>query len=51
MGKVAVFIDGGYFDHVLAFHGRIRIDYARFYDAICAPDERFRTYYYHCPPW
>lgn len=51
LGKVAVFIDGGYFDHVLDFHNRIRIDYERFTDEICKPDERLRTYYYHCPPW
>lgn len=51
MGKVALFIDGGYFDKVLERHGRPRIDYQRFSDAAVAPDQRFRTYYYHGPPW
>lgn len=50
-GKAALFLDAGYLDKVLEFHGRLRIDYERFSDALCEPDERFRTYYYNCPPW
>ena len=51
MGKAAVFIDGGYFDHVLNQSGRPRVDYEKFADHISKPEERFRAYYYHCPPW
>lgn len=52
MARVAVFVDGGYLDKVLEYHNRIRVDYARFCDALVGKtDERVRTYYYHCPPW
>lgn len=40
VGKAAVFIDGGYLDPVLDFHDRIRIDYERFTDPICKPNDR-----------
>lgn len=51
MSKTALFIDGGYFDKVLDHHGRPRLDFQEFSNAAVLPDERFRTYYYHCPPW
>lgn len=52
MGRVAVFIDGGYLDKVLASeYGMARLDYADFAAALCGRDEMLRTYYYHCPPW
>ena len=52
MGRVAVFIDGGYLDKVLAVeYGMARLDYYDFAQALAGPDELLRTYYYHCPPW
>lgn len=51
MARVAVFVDGGYLDKLLEYHGRIRINYATFSDALVDKDQRVRTYYYHCPPW
>lgn len=44
-------MDGGYFDHVLRSYGNLRVDYESFSDHLCDPDERFRTYWYNCPPW
>jgi len=52
--KAAVFIDGGYMDYVLAGFGRPAVDYERLSDELCARSggyARFRTYYYHCPPY
>ncbi|MEM2839838.1 MAG: NYN domain-containing protein [Thermoplasmata archaeon] len=52
MDRVAVFIDNGYFSKVLIKDfGKPRIDYAKFSDSICAGGERFRTYFYDCPPF
>ncbi len=51
MGRAAVFIDEGYFDVVTKNYGNLRIDYESFTDELCDPDRRFRTYWYHCPPW
>lgn len=51
MGRAAVFLDDGYFGHVTRNYGDLRVDYESFTDAICEPDNRFRTYYYNCPPW
>jgi uncharacterized LabA/DUF88 family protein len=51
--KAAVFIDGGYLDHVLNFFHRPSIDYQKFSDELCRRSggfARFRTYYYHCAP-
>jgi uncharacterized LabA/DUF88 family protein len=52
MGRIAVFIDGGYLDHVLRdeFHG-IKIDYEKFPKLLANNDNLLRTYYYHCEPW
>ncbi len=52
MGRVAIFIDGGYLDKVLATeYGMARLDYAEFSRVLAGSDETLRTYYYHCPPW
>lgn len=52
MGRVAIFIDGGYLDKVLATeYGMARLDYAEFARALAGADDILRTYYYHCPPW
>jgi len=48
--RVAVFIDGGYFDRALEKMGGLRPDYERFSDKVCRGTERLRTYYYHCYP-
>lgn len=53
MNRAAVLIDGGYLDGLnREIFGYKRIDLEKFSSALCAPDcERFRTYYYHCPPY
>lgn len=51
MSKAAVFLDAGYFSHVTREYGDLQIDFESFTDSICEPDDRFRTYYYDCPPW
>ena len=50
----AVFLDGGYLDKVLEGFGFPPIDYQAFSDEICRRSDdftRFRTYYYHAPPF
>jgi len=50
----AVFLDGGYLDKGLEGFGFPTIDYQAFSDAICKQSGdfiRFRTYYYHAPPF
>jgi uncharacterized LabA/DUF88 family protein len=60
--KAAVFIDGGYLQKVteafadtskLSFSMLPRIDFRKLSDVLCPPSkcERFRTYYYDCPPY
>lgn len=52
MGRVAIFIDGGYLDKVVYYnHHNSRIDYEKLASAMAAPDELLRTYYYHCLPY
>lgn len=51
MDRAAVFIDGGYLDKVLEYFGRPRIDYAAFSDILCGNLERYKTFYYHAPPY
>jgi len=52
MGKVAVFIDGGYLDKVMFFdHGKKRVDLQKLIEQISKPDELLRAYYYHCLPY
>jgi len=49
--KVGVFIDGGYLEKVLKGFGEPRIDFAKFVDVLCSPNDLFRTYYYNCMPY
>jgi uncharacterized LabA/DUF88 family protein len=50
--KVCIFIDGGYVRAMLHQHyGDLPIDFLRFSDELCQGCERFRTYYYICPPY
>jgi uncharacterized LabA/DUF88 family protein len=53
LGKVAVFIDGGFFEKVLdGPFGRPKIDFEKFCDNLCdGSDYRLRTYYYDCMPF
>ncbi|OGS42846.1 MAG: hypothetical protein A3K67_03540 [Euryarchaeota archaeon RBG_16_62_10] len=48
----AVFIDNGYFSRVLKrAHGEKRVDYEKFSNRLCGDWQRFRTYFYDCPPY
>lgn len=50
--KAVVFIDGGYVSKMLNKHySNTKIDFLKFSDALCGDCERFRTYYYTCPPY
>jgi len=50
--KAAVLIDGGYLRAILKnYFQRARIDFLAFSDELCGDCERFRTYYYICPPY
>lgn len=50
--RAAVFIDNGYFSKVLKKdHDEARVDFGKFSDNICKGCERFRTYFYDCPPY
>jgi uncharacterized LabA/DUF88 family protein len=52
MGRVAIFIDGGYLDYVLREEfGNARIDYEKFAAWMAGASELLRTYYYHCLPF
>lgn len=51
MGRVAIFIDGGYLDYVLRDHGLPRLDYQKFAVLLAGKDEILRTYFYHCLPY
>jgi uncharacterized LabA/DUF88 family protein len=53
MDNAVVLIDGGYLDALNRdVFGKKRIDLLRLSEELCKPDcERFRTYYYHCPPY
>ena len=53
MDKAAVLIDGAYLDAVNRnVFGRKRIVLEKFSDELCKLDcNRFRSYYYHCPPF
>src|SRR5438132_11860700 len=51
MGRVAIFIDGGYLDYVLRDHGLPRVDYQKFASLLAGPGEILRTYFYHCLPY
>ncbi len=50
--RVAIFIDGGYLDHVLTDLGIFgKLDYKAFADALKGSGDLLRAYYYHCLPW
>jgi uncharacterized LabA/DUF88 family protein len=50
--RVAIFIDGGYLDHVLRNLGLFgKLDYKSFAEALKGPGDLLRAYYYHCLPW
>ena len=52
MGKVAIFLDGGYLEKVLKFDfSNPKIDYSKLSQVMAAPDELLRVYYYHCLPY
>jgi uncharacterized LabA/DUF88 family protein len=52
MGRVAVFIDGGYLDKTLELEfERRRIDYEKFARDVAGSGEMFRVYYYYAMPF
>src|ERR1043166_5879400 len=51
MGRVAIFIDGGYLDYVFRDHGYPKVDYQKFAAVLAGKDEILRTYFYHCLPY
>ncbi|MBE2922057.1 NYN domain-containing protein [Anoxybacillus flavithermus] len=46
--RIALFIDGGYLDNVLKWHGKAKIDYSKLAAAMANDHLLLRTYYYHC---
>ena len=51
-GRVAIFIDGAYLDHVLRNEFKdARIDYEALSKELAGDSDVLRTYYYHCPPY
>ncbi|MGA8574953.1 MAG: NYN domain-containing protein [Candidatus Cybelea sp.] len=52
MGRVAIFIDGGYLDHMLRDEfAAARIDYEKFAAWLAGDCDLLRSYYYHCLPF
>ena len=53
MSRYAVFVDGGYFKHVINGFGGPRISYRKISDLaeVARGEERLRTYYYDCAPY
>jgi len=53
LDKAAVFIDGGYFKKVRENFGDPKVDFLRLSEDLCkrCSCERFRTYFYDCPPF
>lgn len=50
--KVCIFIDGGYVRAMLHKHyNDLPIDFLRLSEELSGNDERWRTYYYMCPPY
>lgn len=50
--KVGIFIDGGYVRAMLHEHySNYRIDFLKLSNELCQGCERYRTYYYMCPPY
>ena len=58
MGRLAVFVDGGYVDSLARQEFKVQLDYGKFSTAIeqlidqrtVEPVELLRTLFYHCPP-
>jgi uncharacterized LabA/DUF88 family protein len=52
MGRVAIFLDGGYLDKVVYFdHANKRLDFEKLIGEMAKPDDLIRCYYYHCLPY
>ncbi len=59
MGRLAIFIDGGYMDQLASREFSVWVDYAKFVKEIISvissktsvPLDLLRTYYYHCLPY
>jgi uncharacterized LabA/DUF88 family protein len=51
MGRVAIFVDGGYLDYVLRDYGFPKVDYQKFAKLLAGDAEILRTYFYHCLPY
>jgi len=52
MGRVAVFVEGGYLDEILRKEfSMARLDYGKMARLLANPDDLLRTYYYHCMPY
>ena len=51
VGRVAIFIDGGYLDYVLRAFGNPKVGFEKLATTLASPDELLRTYYYHCLPY
>jgi uncharacterized LabA/DUF88 family protein len=59
MGRLAIFLDGGYIDRISRDEFNARLDYGKLSQAITAevaarstdPVELLRTFYYHCLPY
>lgn len=52
MGKVAIFLDGGYVEKVFKYgFGSPKIDFKKLAEEMSKPDELLRTYYYNCLPY
>jgi uncharacterized LabA/DUF88 family protein len=50
--KAAVLIDNGYLSKVLKYKfDEVKINHELFSDILCGSCERFRTYFYDCPPF
>jgi len=52
MGKVAIFLDGGYVEKVFKYDfAEPKIDFQKLVAIMAEPDELLRSYYYHCLPF
>lgn len=52
MDRIAIFIDGGYLDHILKDEFNLpRVDYQKLSEKIAGTLEILRTYYYNCLPY
>lgn len=52
MGRIAIFLDGGYLDKVLVYdHDHGRIDYEKLTKEMAGQNDLLRAYYYTCMPY